>query len=461
MMNMARMLLAMVLIVGVASVVKGVGPLRVHPDNPRYFTDDSGRAILLTGSHTWNNLVDMSPADRPATFDYEAYLDWLLKHHHNFFRLWTWEPLTWDTRGVRDREGQVHRVGPLPFKRTGPGKAIDGKPKFDLRQFDDEYFRRLRDRVKAAQAQGLYPAVMLFEGWGIQFSPNGWQHHPFHPRNNVNGIDGDLDGDGKGLEVHSDRSKEITELQQAYVRKVVDTVNEFDNVLYEISNENHPESTQWQYAMIRIIKKYERTKPKQHPVGMTFQYKGGSNKTLFASPADWISPNREGGYRDNPPPADGSKVIVTDTDHLWGIGGNVPWVWNSFLRGLNPIFMDPYDGKVLRLGDDSKLVGPMRENLGYVQLWSQRVDLAAMTPQGDLASSRYCLANRGEEYLAYVPKSDKPLTLQLPAGQFKIVWFNTSNGDETKPQRWTSSGGKQRFTAPFTADCLLHLRRAE
>ena len=106
--------------------------------------------------------------------------------------------------------------------------------------------------------------------------------------------------------------------------------------------------------MIDFIHDYEDGKPKQHPVGMTFQYKGGSNQTLFDSPADWISPNPEGGYRDNPPAADGSKVILTDTDHLWGIGGNQAWVWKSFLRGLNPIFMDPYDGTVIGKPFDTK-----------------------------------------------------------------------------------------------------------
>lgn len=50
------------------------------------------------------------------------------------------------------------------------------------------------------------------------------------------------------------------------------TVNDLDNVFYEISNENHPPSTQWQYHMIRLIHDYERSKAKQHPVGMTFQY---------------------------------------------------------------------------------------------------------------------------------------------------------------------------------------------
>ena len=39
---------------------------------------------------------------------------------------------------------------PQPWPRTGPGTATDGKPKFDLVQFDDAYFDRLRERVIAA-----------------------------------------------------------------------------------------------------------------------------------------------------------------------------------------------------------------------------------------------------------------------------------------------------------------------
>ncbi len=104
-----------------------------------------------------------------------------------------------------------------------------------------------------------------------------------------------------------------------------------------LSNENHPASTAWQYHFIDYIHEYEKRKVKQHPVGMTFQHKGGKNQTLIESRADWISPNPSGGYRDNPPANDGKKVILTDTDHLWGVGGNQAWVWKSFLRGLNPL----------------------------------------------------------------------------------------------------------------------------
>ena len=34
------------------------GPLRVLPSNPRYFTDGSGRAIYLAGTHNWHSLQD-------------------------------------------------------------------------------------------------------------------------------------------------------------------------------------------------------------------------------------------------------------------------------------------------------------------------------------------------------------------------------------------------------------------
>jgi len=51
------------------------GPLRISRTNARYFTAASGRAILLVGSHTWDNLQDMGQSDSPAAFDFDAYLE--------------------------------------------------------------------------------------------------------------------------------------------------------------------------------------------------------------------------------------------------------------------------------------------------------------------------------------------------------------------------------------------------
>ena len=122
--------------------IAAAGPLRVHPTNPRYFTDGtknadgSLKAVYLTGSHTWNNFQHNGVY---PPVDYDEYLDFLTKHNHNFIRLWVWEQGGWDPWAA----GHVV-VEPVAYARTGPGDALDGKPKYDLAKFNDAYFDRLR-----------------------------------------------------------------------------------------------------------------------------------------------------------------------------------------------------------------------------------------------------------------------------------------------------------------------------
>ncbi|MBN2594102.1 MAG: hypothetical protein JXA81_11385 [Sedimentisphaerales bacterium] len=436
------------------------GPLRVCPDNPRYFADTDGKAILLVGSHVWYNLVDMGPEDPPKPFDYEAYLDWMGKYDHNFMRMWAWEMTQWDTKpnGAHARQDVTRfYVKPHPWLRCGDDKALDGKPKFDLTKFDPVYFQRLRQRIEPAQQKGIYVSIMLFEGWAMQNIEGGFKLHPFHPENNINGVNGDANGDGKGLEVHELVIDAVTEIQKAYIRKVVDTVNDLDNVLFEISNENHPESTRWQYAMIRYIHEYEKGKPAQHPVGMTFQYKGGKNQDLFNSPADWISPNPESGYRDNPPANNGEKVILTDTDHLWGIGGNQAWVWKSLTRSLNPLFMDPYDGVVLGRRFDPNF-DTIRRSMGYARKFSQRMNLNKCKP----AAKDYCLANPGRQYLVYQPTAGDPVKLKLGPAEYSFEWFDPSSGKTVATGKIYGDENKETtFSNPVKADAVLYVHLAE
>jgi acetyl esterase/lipase len=427
-----------------------MGPLSIHPNNSRYFGNPAtGRVVYLTGSHVWNNLQDMEPKGSTESFDFDCYLNFLVRHHHNFIRLWRWESTGWDTSSSGwKNETSRFIVTPHPWKRTGPGMALDGKPKFDLTMFDPDYFTRLRSRVQAARQRGIYVSVMLFEGWGLQFAADAWEHHPFHPRNNIKGINGDANGDKKGVEIHELADPKVTAVQEAYVRKVIETIGDLDNVLYEISNENHPPSTEWQYHMIRFIQEVERARPQQHPVGMTFQYKDGSNKPLFNSPADWVAPSPEGGYRDDPPINDGRKVVLNDTDHLWGIGGNSAWVWKSFLWGHNPLFMDPYDGKVLDKPFDPKFE-PIRRSLGQTLRYAERLDLATMVPSTDLASSDYCLASAGRAYLIFLPNGGN-VTVDLSEARVRlsVEWFYPSTG-QTKAGEPVNGGGKSTLKSPF------------
>ena len=446
------------------------GPLRVSPANPRYFTDDSGRAIYLTGSHTWANLVEIK-GDGDPDFDYGGWLDFLAAHNHNVFRLWTWdhpEMGPWTEERIT--------FDPMPHARTGPGLALDGGLKFDLSRFNPAYFERLRSRVLQAGERGIYVSVMLFEAWCVKWSypaSDAWRSHPYNVHNNINGVNGDPDGDGRA-DVYTLLVPEVLEFQKAYIRQVIDTVGDLDNVLYEIVNEIPigEEGVRWHYHMIDYIHEYERGRPKQHPVGMTAEGGGEDNRLLFASPADWISPGHGPAceYRYNPPDTGGSKVIFADTDHLWGHGGTYQWAWKSFLRGLNPLFMDPWCPVpgVIRAGYASSILNQrdypdwalLRTNLGHTRRYAQRLDLNLNVPHGELATSGYCLADPSRTYLVYVP-DDAQVTVDLSAaeGELAVEWFNPRTGAATHAVP-VAGGGPRRFASPFGFDVVLFLHAA-
>ncbi len=435
-------------------------PVTLHAlvANPRYFADDLGKPLYFTGSHTWANLVDIGRSDPPPRFDFNAYLDLLERHHHNFIRLWTFEQPQWALE-----DGTVLYVSPQPWLRSGPGKALDGLPRFDLTRFNPEYFRRLRARVLAASARGIYVSVMLFEGWELQFSPRpfNWRTHPFNRANNINGIDGDLNGDGSGIELHTLASPAVTAIQEAYVRKVIDTVHDLDNVLFEISNESGAYSTAWQYSMIDYIKKYEEGDGgKRHPVGMTFQWVGGENSTLLRSDADWISPRGEN-YLEDPPPTDGRKVILLDTDHLCGVCPGESFVWKSFFRGYNPIYMDPLTGDNPVHPDPGAVAAYEQARLAmmYTLRLARQIDLAKMEPRPDLSSTAYALADPGERYLVYQPGNGRfSVDLRGVNASFVGRWLDPATG-AWAPGPKLGGGGWVHLDPPTEGHAVLSLKR--
>jgi hypothetical protein len=251
----------------------------------------------------------------------------------------------------------------------------------------------------------------------------------------------------------------ITSLQEAYVRKVVDTVNDLDNVLYEITNETAIFSRDWQYHMVKYVKSYEAAKPKQHPIGMSAFDSGreGSMAALWGSPADWIAPQNDGSsgdFMDDPPAADGRKVMISDTDHLWGVGGDHVWVWKSFTRGFHTIYMDPItkpDGTTEPLWQEA------RKAMGLTLSLAGRMDLAKMTPRNDLASTRYCLANPAAEYLVYLPEGGE-VTVDLTGaeGRLDVEWMRPIEGTTTGAES-VAGGDKRVLKAPFNGEAVVHL----
>jgi hypothetical protein len=386
-------------------------------------------------------------------------------HGHNFMRMWRWEQARWmqfvpATTPIR--------YAPMAYERTGPGRALDGKPRFDLTRFNPEYFDRLRQRVAAAQQRGIYVSVMLFQGFSVEqkgtkgVDPkkgNAWDGHPYNARNNINGIDGDLNADGEGQETHTLQNPDVTRLQEEYVRKVVDTLNDLDNVLWEISNESHTGSIEWHNHMIRFIRRYESGKPRQHPIGMTSS--PISNPPLFASEADWISPNGKD-YLDDPPDTGGRKVIIVDNDHIRPWDSDPSWVWKNLMRGNQFILMDHYMD--FRMGSPKKpdpKHDPTRRAMGFARALAAGVNLAALVPHGELSSTKYCMAQPGREYLAYKPGPEEgEFRLRVEPGRYRIEWIDCTTNRHVDGGSVEVQGAKWvALTSAFEAGAVVHLER--
>jgi hypothetical protein len=479
------------------------GPLVVSTINPRYFMiasgDTKGKLVYLTGAHINNNFHDgLGPgaecADPPEHFEYQAYLAFLQHHGHNFARLWRWEQFRSQLAG-----GGFHFCAtPQPWPRTGPGTATDGKPTFDLTQFDTAYFDRLRRYVADAGKQGIYVSVMLFEGFGLHLTPppDNIAGHPFHEANNVNGIGISSIIDYQVLPLDA----RVQALQEAYIRKVVDTVHDLPNVLYEVANESSGDtadavhipdgpsiptpigdSTEWQYWVITFLKQYEQQMGyTPHPVGMSYLYPvpelHKANDPLWASPADWVSPGFDdqignARWRTNPPANDGAKVILSDTDHYSPFGSDALWAWKSLLRGHHPVLYDFGIIDVVHPLDPSfgvpsyESYEPARLAMGDTRRYAERVQLSAMQPRGDLSSTGYALANPGHEYLVLQPSEAAELfTVELAAGTYAVEWYGVTCRETVEVEPITvESAGAISFTAPFEAagSAVIYLKETQ
>lgn len=457
-----------------------LGPLKVHPTNPRYFSDGTSnvdgslRAVYLAGSHEWHSFQDHghrleSGAEPPPVFDYGAFLDLLRSNGHNFTRLWRWELPKWTEGDTKTKQTEYSQ--PHPWQRSGPGLANDGKPKFDLSLFDEAYFQRLRSRVKLAGEHGIYVAVMLFECWGVQHVTNSWQYHPLAGLNNVNSIEADEDRNGWGLESHSLRDtamgRRVMAIQEAYVRKVLETLNDLDNVLYEIGNEGGSYSASWQNHMVEFIRRTESGMPKKHLTGITFFFsrnraQRGNNEMLFQSVADWISPadgadaGKSGfGYKSNPSPNFPGKIVVADTDHLgWNIRRDHDWFWKQFCRGNHTWYLE------WAYASPTEAIAA-RKGIGQTVAWSRKVNLVAMQPALDTASTAFCLVHPGKEYLVYQPgHGGFTVDLRNSPATFSVEWFvpRTETSQAGEPVR---GGSVQTFMPPQDGPAVLHLKAKE
>jgi hypothetical protein len=116
-----------------------------------------------------------------------------------------------------------------PWLRTGPGKALDGEPIYDLDQWNPEYFDRLNTFLSTASKFGIVVELTVFSN---SYADNIWALHPLRAENNKQKV-----GNVSWQEYTSLRDQALLTRQMAYARKIIEVTCGYDNVYYEICNE--------------------------------------------------------------------------------------------------------------------------------------------------------------------------------------------------------------------------------
>lgn len=103
--------------------------------------------------------------------------------------------------------------------------------------------------------------------------PQGWSSNPFYIANNIQGT-GDYDDYN---DFQTTLHDEWYQLQKVYVRKIVEEVNGFDNVILEICDEPTTKGTppvlaiEWVSGLVDVNIDTERALPKRHLIAQQLE----------------------------------------------------------------------------------------------------------------------------------------------------------------------------------------------
>lgn len=239
----------------------GTIPIRIHPGNSRIFEFRGKPLMLVCATEHYGAVMN-----RP--FDFGRYLADAAEKRQTLTRLFV---LFREYQMPSNPYSTCKPESPdyiAPFKRTGPGSAADMQPKFDLDQWNPEFFERLHRFLSLASDYGIIVEVTLLSN---TYQPQVWSLNPLNAVNNLNDVE-----TIEWMDYTTRRHPKLLARQLAHVRKIVEETNRYDNVIYEICNEpggkypgspDYPaqeEVDAWQSAIAGEIRRTEANLPNRH-----------------------------------------------------------------------------------------------------------------------------------------------------------------------------------------------------
>ena len=456
------------------------GTVRIYEQNPRYLQYQGRPILLITSAEHYGAVVNLD-------FDYSRYLETLQKEGFNYTRIFCgpyFEPVQ-NVFGI-----QKNTLAPDSGKYIGPWVYRDGI--YDLEQFNPPFFERLTHFVGEAAERGIVVEVTLFSSI---YAQGAWELLPFNPGNNEK-----ITGEIPFREVHTLAHPEINTYQEAYIRKVVRSLNGLDNLFYEIQNEPWADngifvdsvnqeddrvfsrpwqktvhvatdaSLEWQGWVESIIRDEESTLEKHHLVAQNicnFRQalesvpSGISLINFHYAHPEAVSENLELGVVLG---LDETGFMPQEDrlylDQAWrfmlaggGLYNNLDY---SFTVGMEdgtwpiPGGNPGWGGTGFR-----KKLGILAETLNRVPFWKMEPSTTIIRDSGaDL--TQHGLEKPGKSYLVFLENyGESEVIPDVPKGKYRITWIDPDSGD-THTGRARLGKGKA-LSAPFQEETAVLL----
>ncbi|CAN5189697.1 hypothetical protein BH23BAC1_BH23BAC1_39770 [soil metagenome] len=469
-------------------------PIQLHPENGRYFLFRGDPTILISSAEHYGAAINMD-------FDYVPYLEELASKDLNYTRIFAGSyvedpgAFNIEKNTLAPKEGRFI----APWSRSSTPGYDNGGNKFDLDQWDQQYFDRLTNFVSKAGENGIVVEMTFFSSL---YGDEGWKSSPLNKNNNINSTDS-----VHRLKVHTMENGNILSYQEKMVRKIVNELNNFDNVIFEIQNEPWADdgvkanlelrsgtkdeddaslqdwqkkvdiandaSLEWQRKISSIIVDEESRLPQKHLIAQNianFRFNISDpdpNISVFNFHYALPEVVYENLYLNKVIGFDESGFAGSEDDtyrkqawHFILAGGGL---FNNLDYSFTTSSPEGQDNQSAPGGGSEEF----RKQLMALKDYMYSFDFISMKPDNAILEDKNlkarALVNPGIEYGVYFQELlNDELVLNIPKGNYNIEWIDVRDGNVLESQELKHNGGKITiFTPDFNSDLALKMKNKD
>lgn len=465
-------------------------PITLHPANPHYYLFHGQPAVLITSAEHYGAVVNQE-------FDYVRYLDTLKAYGLNYTREYPGAMLEMIDEFVKGNPiGPKPRSLIVPWARSNQPGYLYGGNKFDLDKWDPEYFPRLKDFIAKAAERGIVVEVCFFNS---QYT-HRWPLSPLYHENNIQGV-----GKCDFKDAQTLKDADLVKRESAYVAKITEEINVYDNVILEICDEPslftpYTEAGPWVDHLLQVVHNTESTLPKKHlvaqevqgPIGGPIDFSDNPFLSVIVGQYVWEAwEDQMGGMKGLDYKYGCNKPIeLNETAYYpfqYRIGDPVAAsrveAWEFMIGGgagfnhLNSRFTAENPAGDTR--DNAQILGTLRKlkdfiyTFDFIKMRADRSFVLSGMPHGvycrgisqpgeqyALYHHHSVLAENGDYYIVTPGNYRETLPMNLPAGTYNIDWVDPASGAVLSSITITHQGGNQTLSSPqHSVDIALRIRR--